>query len=126
MSFKPEISLFGFVNSELPAMRRVTKASADACPADRNYTGPTRGSTEFKTSSMKTFTRTAAQETHNAALDLDDDSHSRMFVSDTRRTNFMERDMEDSEVTLCLYIIISHVIDELRTQIWLLNTLFWL
>ncbi|KAF0286806.1 Protein unc-80 [Amphibalanus amphitrite] len=47
---------------------------------------------------MKTFTRTAAQETHNAALDLDEDSHSRMFVSDTRRTNFMERDMEDSEV----------------------------
>lgn len=65
----------------------------------RNYTGPTRGSTEFKTSSMKNFTRTAAQETHNAALDLDEDSHSRMFVSDTRRTNFLERDMEDSEVS---------------------------
>ena len=55
---------------------------------------------------MKTFTRTAAQEAHNAALDLDEDSHSRMFVSDTRRTNFMERDMEDSEVVTLPFSVV--------------------
>lgn len=66
-------------------------------PLAKNYTGPTRGSSDFKNSSVKTFHRNAAQDHGNTALDIDDESPSRAYYSE-KKSNFYERDLEDSEV----------------------------
>lgn len=69
------------------------------CPL-RNYTGPQKSAGEGKGSSRVTYSK--ASKAYNPAIEVDDDSHSK-YMSDSKRYQAYERDIEDSEVRSCPY-----------------------
>lgn len=64
----------------------------------RNYTGPQKSAGEGKGSSRVTYSK--ASKAYNPAIEVDDDSHSK-YMSDSKRYQAYERDIEDSEVSFC-------------------------
>ncbi|KAK4295652.1 hypothetical protein Pmani_031795 [Petrolisthes manimaculis] len=60
----------------------------------KNYTGPQKAAGEGKGSSRVTYSK--ASKVYNEAIEVDEDSHSK-YVSDTKRFQAYERDIEDSE-----------------------------
>ncbi|XP_066978451.1 protein unc-80 homolog isoform X1 [Macrobrachium rosenbergii] len=63
-------------------------------PLAKNYTGPQKSSGEGKGSSRVTYSK--ASKAYNPAIEVDDDSHSK-YMSDSKRYQTYERDIEDSE-----------------------------
>ncbi|XP_069159541.1 protein unc-80 homolog isoform X1 [Procambarus clarkii] len=63
-------------------------------PLAKNYTGPQKSAGEGKGSSRVTYSKTS--KAYNPAIEVDDDSHSK-YMSDSKRYQAYERDMEDSE-----------------------------
>ncbi|XP_042207937.1 protein unc-80 homolog isoform X3 [Homarus americanus] len=63
-------------------------------PLAKNYTGPQKSAGEGKGSSRATYSKTS--KAYNPAIEVDDDSHSK-YMSDSKRYQAYERDMEDSE-----------------------------
>lgn len=70
----------------------------------RNYTGPQKAAGEGKGSSRVTYSK--ASKVYNEAIEVDEDSHSK-YVSDTKRFQAYERDIEDSEV-LVFFVFSIH------------------
>lgn len=66
--------------------------------SSRNYTGPQKSAGEGKGSSRVTYSK--ASKAYNPAIEVDDDSHSK-YMSDSKRYQAYERDIEDSEVRPC-------------------------
>ncbi|XP_071534011.1 protein unc-80 homolog isoform X8 [Panulirus ornatus] len=60
----------------------------------KNYTGPQKSAGEGKGSSRVTYSK--ASKAYNPAIEVDDDSHSK-YMSDSKRYQAYERDIEDSE-----------------------------
>lgn len=68
----------------------------------RNYTGPQKSAGEGKGSSRVTYSK--ASKAYNPAIEVDDDSHSK-YMSDSKRYQAYERDIEDSEVSFIQVLI---------------------
>ncbi|XP_063871430.1 protein unc-80 homolog isoform X10 [Scylla paramamosain] len=67
-------------------------------PLAKNYTGPQKSAGEGKGSSRVTYSK--ASKAYNPAIEVDDDSHSK-YMSDSKRYQAYERDIEDSEALRC-------------------------
>ncbi|XP_042889771.1 protein unc-80 homolog isoform X4 [Penaeus japonicus] len=63
-------------------------------PLAKNYTGPQKSAGEGKGSSRVTYSK--ASKCYNPAIEIDEDSHSK-YMSDSKRYQTYERDIEDSE-----------------------------
>ena len=61
----------------------------------RNYTGPQKTTSDSRGSNKVNYTR--ASRTMNPTVEPDDDSHSK-YLSDTKKFQTYERDIEDNEV----------------------------
>lgn len=70
----------------------------------RNYTGPQKAAGEGKGSSRVTYSK--ASKVYNEAIEVDEDSHSK-YVSDTKRFQAYERDIEDSEVLVFFVLVFT-------------------